>query len=300
MSQPQLDPQRLVEVTARVAIGIASASYGIGILIRNIELGRHGLTGLGLFRAEYVISGALYVTLTLAAMASYHHFLRHTWRHPPVEWRDNRPGIALVLVPLNLALHVILHLLPIMGFVVFFGSVDKLAELALALGAIVISAILLVHAAELVVAAWDRRATHGRSLVYFQSMIAVSVALSSVGLYTSLAYPSFDSSYGGGRRPESMLVLSTAGRDAWSSLGLEPGHGSTVGPIVRLLESDGILYFKLPEGDRESYALRSDLIVSSKSLREIDGIKGIRDQEDEVSTKPGQPQSPTLVSTREE
>ena len=76
MSKPEPKSATLIELPqatiqlVRVAFLAVGVPYGLGLLIVNFDLGRHGLFSSNLVRSEYVMAGCLWLFLTLTMVAA--------------------------------------------------------------------------------------------------------------------------------------------------------------------------------------------------------------------------------------
>jgi hypothetical protein len=237
-----LDTERLSGLL-RLGAGAFGVLYVVGLLIVNIDLGRHGLLNLGLTRSEYVMSGALWALLmlpTCVALQVADSSAKHL-----IALRRYLLGVLIYLL-------VVVMFLLMFSFVLLFLSYGEMVK-----GQTVIRDALLVVGTILFQAEAIRMAIVylGRTLREDSLSLAsfflpttprffamnLAAALAMFVFYSAFVFPHFSREFGGGKKSLIEVLLSNPLEVQWSALGISVSeNGKKVGPISLLLETDSM------------------------------------------------------------
>jgi hypothetical protein len=225
----------LSHVTPLAAMTLAGL-YTVGIIIVNLDLGRHGLFHLDLARPEYVMAGTLWAMLTLAtAWGTYVAATRLAWTG--VAW-TRRPWILFQAAALTLGTASIL-----LGAVGYDAGPSRWWWHLLAMAVVAANG----------ASAWHARGVVRETLRNVDNLGAIFTVfwcLAVLGLYTTAVFPFIPKGFGGGRKAMVEVLLTDPGPHGWASYKVAVSEdGRRIGPVVLLLETASAFVVKAPEVD---------------------------------------------------
>jgi hypothetical protein len=223
----------LSHITPLAAL-ILAGLYTVGIIIVNLDLGRHGLFHLDLARPEYVMAGGLWAVLTLATTWGIHVVVsRLRWSGEP--WRRRLWNLiqAAALIPGPASL--------LLGAVGYDAGDERWWWLFLAIGVVVANGS----------AVWLTGGVVRETLRNVENLGAISAVfwfLAVLGLYTTIVFAFIPKGFGGGQKATVQLLLTETGPHSWAPYSVAVSQdGRRIGPVLLLLETPNMLVVKAPE-----------------------------------------------------
>lgn len=253
MAQGEQEPQPLsqaIERATKAFISIAAVLYGLGFLIVNAHLAHYGVSTTEFARSEYVLAGALYFALSIAAYLTLLLGARESMRVYR-NARESNLGRTLAIVGAIIAFA--LALLPFAGSFIIISVfrltlIDWKTYAAFVILAGTWSPVL-VHPARLLATGQGQLlVTHFDLASARNVLLELPLLLVSIGLYATVVYPEISASYGGGHPRFVNLVMTPRGSEiaATMKLGINP-DGKFVGPVQVLFESQGSIALVLSD-----------------------------------------------------
>jgi hypothetical protein len=288
----------LIPNIGRLGITAVGVLYVVGVLIVNFDLSRSGFVTLNLLRAEYVLAGALWTFLTLAAWSAQ-AVVGSSAQHMVTAGASFQNVLALILrvgaypVVVIFLLHTLSReptfqygILLMMFWIVFFN--------ALAISGLVESC----HSAfseepVTLTTFWRRRPFPGATPTF-----SFVIFLLSLGLYAEFVFPRMPAKFGGGQRSIVQLLLKSPLDEQLRSLTLPWScDGRWLGPVSLVTRSDAALVVQ-PNADtrRLSWHPRTWLTrnpdgpvveVRNEMVLAVDFLKGDRSTAISACREPG-------------
>jgi hypothetical protein len=237
------DVEKTLDTLVRPVAIIAGGAYGLGVVIINLYLSRHGVYSGTLLRTEYVLAGLLWGFLALFA---YCHLAgaSELWRQVAEACASRHflfAGLSGALIVLWFTV------LPISFMVMLGGETSKVSELPFyyAVGTAFLSA---SQVSGLVKALRDAglkvdSAKPQRASDLLFAILQVTWVVATITAYSILAYPHLPAAIGGGKRSSVYVVLSSQTPAPLLRV-LPRNHRAAglVGPVSVVLENDREIY----------------------------------------------------------
>jgi hypothetical protein len=227
---------RYVAQWAQASIVGLGLWYAIGLVIVNIDLGRHGVVNLDLARPEYVMAGGLWLFMTLIAgwgLYAGATFARDRWRESYTRlliW-SWKPIFFVCVVPFSIL------------YAFRYADAQEFSWTPLLLGyvAVELNAALVVgvvgQVRELRAKPLSAALIHEVPTLLFQN---VPTMLLFLAMYAGIVYPNVPKEFGGGRKPVIYVFLTEMPPVHWSALGYPTVASSRmVGPVSLIQETTG-------------------------------------------------------------
>ena len=242
-----VSPNRIARFSeaAQLIAFVVGGLYALGLVIVSVDLGRYGIVHLDLARPEYIVSGALWVTVVLAPVVTSVLGLLSAWDSIKVR---SFKGFSLAVIGISLSgfvwpVAMMLYLSsPIEhGWLLTMG-LRHLLVLAVSTTAAVFCFLPTLIFARLTFGQGGHWRSNAVSLFAVVAALVVSVAYAT-WVYTAFAFPELDRAFGGGRKPVVQIALRQEAPPSWEVTGMPiSADGTIVGPVLMVLErSDAIV-----------------------------------------------------------
>lgn len=251
--------QEIAKITSVLVVSASATSFVFGLLIVNCWLASRGIQPPEFARADYILSGVVFVALVAVAYLSFVHG-SGLCKAVPTYWREKRwrrfvwalTGVVVWVITVPMTVVMLSHF------------TDSLSDWRLWLGCLLLAGTpiyfrkLFLQLTEL----WRRLARDAtapaadKSYYAQQATLAIDLLLGlliSIGSYATLIYPRIWMAYGGGYRTAVYLSPTPIGSRVMESLKLPLEQNGHIGPLYVLSQTDSTLFVttKPPES---SYA----------------------------------------------
>ncbi len=234
-------------------VGVTAVCFSIGLLIVNVQLGRHGVFSSDLVRSEYVLAGALFLFLTVgtALTGSYVKRQAKGGVEQSAEGHVLAGSWTIVRAIALLFLAVMSALVILSDFRLRFDDWRLWVAILVTLTTTRFAWEVVSLARSIWESAVDRAAAHDKSddveALTRQMAWTVPTMLLHLAMYSMFVYPNLSPAYGGGHKPDIVIILTAEGMAASARLGLPvKGNGAAIGPVRLLMASDNEVVVALP------------------------------------------------------
>jgi hypothetical protein len=262
-----------LEIIWRCALLGSAALYGTGLLIANFNSQLYGLHSLGLVEAQYILVGALWLTLTLLVYAVIRSAVRWAKGHGPWRGRSLKQNAAH-------ALWVLVGWVGLLGVyslvMLFLGIRVASLESAIVLGILVMTNLTFIA---FIQETWrdarDRSQPDDSFLVKLRKADSIQIAkcvlfsLTALSLYATYAYPRLTPALGGGKPRQAEIIIRQDRRSLFDGMAdFKVDKAGMLGPVNVVAETDQSFIVASPQKTRWGLLPRRSLLLK-KELVEV-------------------------------
>jgi hypothetical protein len=263
-----------ISAVVRGAAAVGAVLYGVGLVITNLDLGRHGIVNLDLARPQYLMAGALWAFLCFTQLWSWQltsKKLRKETSGRPLPTKCIAAGVAVLVAVILPAM-----ILAALGYAppsALRSTRGDVVALSVGWGITALNGFALMSIYDKA-REWSGEGPLSlfgafSNILPATGLHGTMMLLLALPLYVAVVFPSLPYELGGGRRPLVRLVLSETSPIVADALGLrEPFDGRAVGPVVLILETSSQFVVAPTQVHQEYVSLGVDKRLVSTILYE--------------------------------
>lgn len=256
MSTQPLLSKDIVESAGKIGVAALAIAYALGLVILNAHIGRYGVFTASLLRAEYALTGLLWLALIGLSLSTGYAALR-LYRHRHTLF-DFIPGFMLLLMMWSLLFGLLT------GFRMAALRVAPVVLVLAAAGGVFTWRFGVITARALAAVPNVNRAVSGDTVVLIVSYTIL--LLLTTWIYAITIYPYIGRAFGGGAPTAAEIVVTEDVKSLFASETCVPGRPCRVDIIF---ESEAfLLIIPTHHADRVPVRLPTNSIVGMRMLRD--------------------------------